>query len=62
MLIGTPCPACGSRDTELLWTLGNRKEYECFTCSNLWARSTGNGELRHSDPLAQWGETGEDEF
>lgn len=55
------CPACGSADTELALTLGNRAEYNCMRCSNIWAREIGGAELRHEDPLVQWGKTGEDD-
>jgi len=58
---GHRCPACGSEDTELLLTLGDRNEYECLACNNIWTRPVGNSELRHVDPLAQWGATGDEE-
>jgi len=46
----------------MLMELGNRKQYECFSCFKIWIRTSGNGDLRHVDPYAQWGATGEDEF
>jgi len=61
MIKGRPCPACKSEDTGWLMTVGNREEFECLTCSNIWTRPAGNSELRHVDPLAQWGATGEEE-
>jgi len=61
MIPGRRCPACGSMDTEHLLTLGDREEYDCLSCSNLWTRTGGNAELRNSDPHRQWAETGEDD-
>jgi len=48
-------------DTEHLLTLGDREEYDCLSCSNIWTRTAGDAELRHSDPHRQWAETGEDD-
>jgi uncharacterized Zn finger protein len=60
MIKGRKCPACGSADTELLITIGDRQEYDCLRCSNIWARTVSHSELRHVDPLEQWGATGEE--
>lgn len=60
MVPGKKCPACASNDTEMLIQLDNRKEYECFSCSNIWTSYAPQYEVVHLDPLVQWGETGED--
>ncbi len=60
MTPGTRCPACHSDDTEMLIQMNNRREYECFTCSNIWTNYAPTHELIHADPLTHFVETGED--
>ena len=56
------CPACGSGDTELLLHLSHSKEYECFSCNNIWSRNNAKNDLTSLNPYDVWNDKGEDEF